>query len=72
MEKEKMLVSKSETIGVPQIRQLMDLGATIAPALTHDEFIAIVNIYHRAISRLLVENGESVESINFEEQEQGE
>lgn len=59
MEKE-YLVSKSETIGVMQIRQLMDLAQTLNRALTQEEFVAIANIYNHAIERLLKENGEEV------------
>jgi len=55
---EKMIVSKSETIGVMQIRQLLELTNTLKAALTQEEFLNIVSVYNGCIGRLLKENGE--------------
>lgn len=57
---EKELVSSSETIGVPQIKQILEVGRTMNMMLTHDEFIAIMVIYNSAVERLLKENGEQI------------
>lgn len=60
MSKEKMFISKSETIGAPEIRKLQELGSTLNRILTHDEFVAIATVYHSALTRLLIENDEPV------------
>lgn len=54
---EKKLISKSETIGVPDIRRLMELAQELNKILTPTEYLAIVNVYNSAINRLLRENG---------------
>ena len=58
MSSEKMLVSQSETIGVPEIRNLMELTQTMGRVLTHDEYVEIASVYTKTIDRLLRENGE--------------
>jgi hypothetical protein len=55
-----MIYSHSETIGVREIRNLMELTRTMGQMLTKDEYVAIANIYDGAIERLLKENGEAV------------
>lgn len=59
-ENEKMLVSKSETIGALEIRSLLEVTNTMKMALTMDEFAAIMMVYSSAIERLLKENGEPI------------
>ena len=56
MATEEMLVSKSETIGVPKIRQLIEVGQTMNMILTDDEFIQIMSVYSNAANRILKEN----------------
>ena len=57
MEKEELINSKSETIGVPQIRNLMELGRTMNCILTQDEYVSIAYVYGKAAERMLKENG---------------
>ena len=56
MATEEMLVSKSETIGIPQIRQLIEAGQIMNMILTDDEFIQIMSVYSSAANRILKEN----------------
>lgn len=57
MKREELISSKSETIGVPQIRNLMELGRTMNCILTQDEYVSITCVYGRAAERMLRENG---------------
>lgn len=54
---EKMLVSASATIGMVQVRQLIEVTQSMKHMLTFDEFVDIMIIYDGAMSRLLEENG---------------
>lgn len=58
MNDERLLISKTETIGVKEIRTLMELSQTVGKMITHDEYAAIASVYNKAINRLLRENGE--------------
>lgn len=58
MNNETMIYSHSETIGVREIRSLVELTQTVGKMLTRDEYVAIASIYNSAIERLLKENGE--------------
>ena len=58
MSDEKMIYSVSETIGVKQQRQLIELARPLNQMLTQSEFMAIVGVYNGAIDRLLKEGGE--------------
>lgn len=60
MNDNQMLVSKSETIGVPQIRNLMELTQTMGKMLTQEEYEQIATVYGNAIERVLKENGEEI------------
>ena len=51
------ITSKSETIGVLEIRNLLETTNTLKAALTMDEYTTIMLIYNSAIERLLRENG---------------
>lgn len=42
-----------EGLGVSQQRQLMELTRGLMAALTEDEFIQIVGVYNKAITRLI-------------------
>lgn len=55
---EKNLISKSETIGIPDIRNLMELTQELGKILTPTEYLMIVHVYDSAIKRLLRENGQ--------------
>lgn len=55
-----MIYSHSETIGVVEIRNLIELTQTMGKMLTRDEYVAIASVYSGAIERLLKENGEAV------------
>lgn len=55
---EKNLISKSETIGIPDIRNLMELTQELGKMLTQTEYLMIVHVYDSAIKRLLRENGQ--------------
>ena len=57
MNDEKLLYSQSETIGVLEQRKLIEVARPLNRMLTHEEFIAIVNIYNGVINRLIKENG---------------
>lgn len=59
-----MINSKSETIGVPQIRNLMDLGKTMNCILTQEEYASIAFVYGKAAERILKENGLESEDSN--------
>jgi hypothetical protein len=53
-----VLKSKSETIGVLEIRSLMEISQTMNKMLTYEEYHRIAAVYGTAIERLLKENGE--------------
>ena len=55
---EKNLISKSETIGIPDIRNLMELTQELGKMLTPTEYLMIVHVYDSASKRLLRENGQ--------------
>jgi len=50
------LYSKSETIGVAEMRKLTELNRTLLQMLTKEEFLAIVGVYQGVIDRLIKEN----------------
>lgn len=58
---EKLIYSKSETIGVAEQRKLLELGRTLNRMLTVEEFTKIVIIYNGCIDRLMKESGEVLE-----------
>jgi hypothetical protein len=53
-----VLTSKSETIGVLEIRSLMEISQTMNKMLTYEEYHRIAAVYGNAIDRLLKENDE--------------
>ena len=59
MNDEKMLISKSDTIGVREMRTLMELSQTVGKMITHDEYAAIasdldISIFSSFIFYLLI------------------
>lgn len=57
---EKSLISKSATIGVVEIKNLMEMTQTMGHLLTPIEYAQIALIYNNCIERLLEENGEPI------------
>jgi hypothetical protein len=53
-----VLTSKSETIGVLEIRSLMEISQTMNKMLTYEEYHRIAAVYGMALDRLLKENDE--------------
>lgn len=57
---DKMITSQSETIGVAEVRNLMEMVKTLGTALTPTEYGQIALVFNFAIQRLLTENGEEI------------
>lgn len=57
MNGELKIASKSETIGVAEARNLMEMTKTMALGLTMDEYVMIATVFGAACDRILKENG---------------
>jgi len=57
MNNEPKIASKSETIGVAEARNLMEMTKTMALGLTMEEYVMIATVFGAACDRILKENG---------------
>jgi len=57
MNNEQKIASKSETIGVVEVRNLQEVVHTMALGLTMDEYVMIAAVFGAACDRILKENG---------------
>lgn len=57
MNNEPKIASKSETIGMTEARDLLQMAKTMALGLTMDEYVMIVTVFGAACDRILKENG---------------
>lgn len=57
MNNEQKICSKSETIGIKEVRNLMEMVNTMKTALTFDEYTNIAIVFGMACDRILKENG---------------
>lgn len=57
MNSESKIASKSETIGVAEARDLLQMTKTMALGLTMDEYVIIATVFGAACDRILKENG---------------
>lgn len=54
---ERYIGSISPTIGVKEVRNLLEISRNVAPMLTQEEFTIIMATYGGAIDRIMKENG---------------
>jgi len=57
MNNEQKIASKSETIGVVEVRNLQEVVHTMALGLTYEEYVKIMTVFGAACDRILKENG---------------